>query len=127
MTCERPSAPLLRPEKGNPSRRLQERPIPRGRWVKPRRKSVPQDKKKIPVAGGQEVDATVMPFQVGSENWNEYLLEDGTVLRVKLVATEVVKVDDAYNANNEPVYLIRSQNIVAPSVPDRLMRKKGQK
>lgn len=88
---------------------------------------VPPEKRKIPIAGGGEADATLMPFQVGNESWNEYLLEDGTVLRVKLVATEIMRVDNAYNGDGDPVYLIKSQNVVASSVPEKLRKKKDQK
>lgn len=88
---------------------------------------MPPEKRKIPIAGGGEADATLMPFQVGNESWNEYLLEDGTVLRVKLVATEIMRVDDAYNGDGDPVYLIKSQNVVASSVPEKLRKKKDQK
>lgn len=87
---------------------------------------MPEEKRKISISG-TEVDATVMPFQAGAENWNEYLLNDGTVLRVKLVATEVLRLDGVYSDDGEPVYLVKSQNVTATSVPNSLRKKRGRK
>lgn len=87
---------------------------------------MPPEKRKIPIPGAGETSGTVMPFQVGNENWNEYLLEDGTVLRVKLVATEVVRLDDVYDPDGDPVYIIKSQNVVASSVPEKLKKRAGK-
>ena len=35
--------------------------------------------------GGREVEATPVEINQSSEKWNEYLMEDGTVLKMKLV------------------------------------------
>lgn len=66
-----------------------------------------------------------MPFQAGGEHWNEYLVEDGSVLRVKLVATEVVRVDGQYDQEGNPLYIVNSTNVLAVSSPEDLMRKEG--
>lgn len=81
-------------------------------------------KKKIPDGNGGEIETTVMPFQAGGEHWNEYLVDDGTVVKIKLVVTEVLRVDDQYDPNGEPIYLIQSQNVVNLSAPESLKRKK---
>lgn len=80
-------------------------------------------KKKLKLPNGQEVDATVMSFQAGGEHWNEYLVDDGTVIRVKVVATEVVRLDGQYDAQDNPIYLLQSTNVMAVSSPDKLKRK----
>jgi hypothetical protein len=43
---------------------------------------------------GQEHEAEPIGFRSSGEHFTEYLLDDGTVLRIKLVLTEVVKVKD---------------------------------
>lgn len=80
-------------------------------------------KKKLKLPNGQEVDATVLSFQGGGEHWNEYLVDDGTVIRVKLVATEVLRLDGQYDAQDNPIYLLQSTNVMAVSSPDKLKRK----
>ena len=80
-------------------------------------------KRKLKLPTGQEVDATVLSFQAGGEHWNEYLVDDGTVIRVKLVATEVLRLDGQYDAQDNPVYLVQSTNVMAVSSPDKLKRK----
>lgn len=79
--------------------------------------------KKVRLADGSEVEGAIVNFQPGGEHWNEYLLEDGTVLKVKLVATEVIRVDDHYDNEGNPVYVLQSTNVLALSVPEKLKRK----
>lgn len=82
-------------------------------------------KKRLKLPNGSEVDATVLSFQAGGEHWNEYLVDDGTVIRVKLVATEILRLDGQYDAQDNPVYLVQSTNVMAVSSPDKLKRKGG--
>jgi hypothetical protein len=82
-------------------------------------------KKKIRLDPNTEVDATVMPFQTVMEHFNEYLVDDGTVVQIKLVATEIVKIDDAYDEQGQPVYVIGSTNVTTISVPEELKRPEG--
>lgn len=79
-------------------------------------------KKKMRLPDGQEVQGTVMPFQTAVESFNEYLVDDGTVVNIKLVVTEILKLDDAYDPQGQPVYLINSTNVTSVSVPDDLRR-----
>lgn len=81
-------------------------------------------KKKIQTAPGQpDLLGTVVPFQTVQESFNEYLLEDGTVLNIKLVTTEVLRIDDAYDEQGQPVYVINSQNVTSLLVRDELMHR----
>ena len=41
---------------------------------------------------GRELPAIELGFQTGGEHWNEYMLDDGSVIKVKLVVTNVVLV-----------------------------------
>ncbi len=74
--------------------------------------------------GGETVQATVMPFQASSENFNEYLVDDGTVIQIKLVVAEILRVDGAYDPQGNPLYLLNSTNVVSVSAPDELMKPK---
>lgn len=72
--------------------------------------------------GDQEVEAVQLTFQSAGENWNEYLVNDGTVIKLKPVATEILRVADQYDPDGNPVYVVRSANVVVVSAPDNLRR-----
>ena len=83
-------------------------------------------KRKITAPDGHDIDASVMGFRTGAEHWNEYLLDDGSVIRVKLVATEVLRLDGEYDPTGNPVYLMQSTNVMAVDAPDNLRRGGGE-
>lgn len=71
---------------------------------------------------GREVEAMQLNFRASGENWNEYLVDDGTVVRIKLVATEVFRIIDEYDADGNPQYIFRSGNVMVVSAPENLRR-----
>lgn len=83
-------------------------------------------KKKIPLQDGSTIEGTVMPFQTGGEHWNEYLVDDGSVLRLKLVATEVIRLDGQFDQEGNPLYMVNSTNVLTVSAPEDLMHKEGR-
>jgi hypothetical protein len=72
---------------------------------------------------GKPVEATELSFQNVREHWNEYLLDDGTVLKLKPIATEIFRLD-MHDQEGNPVYFLKSHNVMVASVPDHL--KKGE-
>lgn len=72
--------------------------------------------------GNDDVDALEMPFQNVAEHWNEYLINDGSVLRLKSVVTEVLKLEGRYDADGNPQYLIKSAQVVSVSGSERARR-----
>jgi hypothetical protein len=74
---------------------------------------------------GQPVDALELSFQNAREHWNEYLLDDGSLVKLKPVATEVFRIPDRYDPDGNPVYVIKSTNIVIVNAPENLKQKKG--
>lgn len=70
---------------------------------------------------GKEVDAVEVDFKVRREDWNEYQLEDGTELRMRLVVGEVFHIPGEYDKEGKPVYVVKSQNLVISKSPDHLM------
>jgi hypothetical protein len=79
--------------------------------------------RKFKVAGGSEVEAEVVPFRAVGEHWNEYLLDDGTVFRIKLVVTEIARVKDRYDEKGDPIYAATHTQVTAVDVPDSLRRR----
>ena len=68
----------------------------------------------------QEPEFEMKRVEVEDENefWNEYKLEDGTVLRVKLVVAQVKKSVDKPipNSSGEPLYSIKADTVVDADV-----------
>ncbi len=76
---------------------------------------------KIPYKG-KEVDATEVEFQTRKEDWNEYQLMDGSFVKIKLVVTDIFRVPDEYDDERNPVYVVRSKNVLAVRSPDNLKK-----
>lgn len=82
-------------------------------------------KRKIRMPDGREVDAIELGFQTTGEYWNEYLVEDGTVIRLKPVAVQIVRVEGEYDEQHNPMYLVQTTNVMFVSAPDKLKRSGG--
>ena len=72
---------------------------------------------------GKSVEATPVKFRNVREEWNEYDLEDGSAIRMKTIVSDVVRVPDEYDQENNPVYVVRSTNMVVVNSPDHLKKK----
>lgn len=58
-----------------------------------------------------------LKFDIVKENWNEYELDDGSILSTRTILT-LVSQTDIYDQHGEPIYLIQSQTLhkVVPKV-----------
>ena len=77
---------------------------------------------KIPYKG-REVDAVEVDFQTHKEDWNEYQLMDGSFVKIKLVVGGIFRIPDEFDVEGNPVYVVRSQNILMVRSPDNLKKK----
>ncbi len=68
---------------------------------------------------GEMVSAVEVDIKNSNESWSEYLLEDGTKIRMKNVVHQVARLDKR-KPDGEPIYVIKSTNIVDARVPDVL-------
>lgn len=62
--------------------------------------------------GDREVEADQVDIVSEAEPANEYTLADGAVVRLKTVAHSVYKIRGEKDQDGNPVYYVRSQNIV---------------
>ena len=76
---------------------------------------------------GKKVIATDLDFQTLAEDWNVYKLEDGTKLKIKTVASKIIRVEGEYNNEGDPIYHVKSMNIVTTDIPPELKRKTTRK
>jgi len=55
---------------------------------------------------GKEMEVADVPITDMKEPSSEYHLEDGSVLRVRNVATAILRVQDQFNPDGTPIYLV---------------------
>jgi hypothetical protein len=68
---------------------------------------------KVPYQGKQ-VEGNPVDFLTRKEDFNEYQLADGKILRIKMVVTRIIRLEEEKAPDGNPIYLIQSQNVVAP-------------
>ena len=82
---------------------------------------------KIPFKG-KLIEAERINVKSHKEEWNTYDLEDGTKLRVKLVLAAVFKLKGIYKEDTgEPIYVIKTDNIIDAQIPDELYKIKEER
>ena len=72
--------------------------------------------------GDRTIEAEDMEFQTGREDWNEYTVEDGYTVRIKLVVSSILKTGERDPQGN-PVYIVQSTNIVKVLPPETYSRR----
>ena len=84
-------------------------------------------KKRVKISfGGQQLEAEPVKVTQSTERWNEYQLDDGTVLKLKLLLADVHRVEGRYDAEGNPMYAIHSTNIICADAPRRLRRQSSK-
>ena len=67
--------------------------------------------------GGKAVEAEKMDFKPIDENWSRYRLEDGTVVKIRLIVSEFFKLPGADPLTGMPQFLAKSSNVMAVEPP----------
>lgn len=75
--------------------------------------------------GDRVIEAEDMEFQTVREDWNEYSVEDGFSVRIKLVVSSILKTGEK-DAQGNPVYVVQSTNIVKVLPPERFDKREVQ-
>lgn len=78
---------------------------------------------KIKDSNGNPIDAEQIPVTQSIENWNQYILEDGSVLKMKVVVSEILRLLDRYDMAGDPIYVIKSTNVISAECPNNLKKK----
>ncbi len=76
---------------------------------------------RVPI-GNKMVEGEEMNFTILKEDWNEYKLDDGTIIKFKSVVSKIVRTNE-YNKEGEPIYYVRSSSVVVAEVPEELKRR----
>ena len=78
---------------------------------------------KVPFLGN-DVEADPVDMISDQETWNEYQLGDGTLLRMKTIVSEIFKIRDQYDEAGNPVYFVKSGNVLSVRSPEHLKKPK---
>lgn len=84
---------------------------------------MPEKKTKVELLGSGVVDATEVAVTESTERWTDVQLADGAVLRIKPVVIGAVRIDNRYDAEGNPLYQVKVNQIMTVTAPDHL--KKG--
>jgi len=67
------------------------------------------------------VDGFDVPVEQSTDRWSELQLEDGSILKVKPIIANVVRVPDRFDPDGNPIYVIRGGiTMVVLEVPENL-------
>lgn len=72
--------------------------------------------------GGREFMGSPVAVRNSNEQWNEYQLEDGSTIRLRTVATEVLRIDGEFDPDGNPMYVVKSGNVMSVNAPEELRR-----
>ena len=67
----------------------------------------------ITLPDGRKIQASEVGIKKSTESWNEYELEDGNIIRMKLVVVRVLKTIEKDEITGEPIYITNTQNLMA--------------
>ncbi|MDR3678265.1 MAG: hypothetical protein P4N24_22485 [Acidobacteriota bacterium] len=88
---------------------------------------MPNVRVKITIPNVGPVEGERIPITESTERWTDLKLEDGTVLRVKPAIISVIRVDNRYDQEGNPMYAIQGGQIMTiASVEDHLKRDAGK-
>ncbi len=73
--------------------------------------------------GDEWVNGEEINFQVEQDDWHIYKLEDGTIVKLKVLVTKIIRTEK-WNPNlNDPIYSVSSSIVIETIVPENLKRK----
>lgn len=74
----------------------------------------------------EKIQGEQLEYKTLNEEWNKYEAEDGTTLKFKTVVSNIIRLSK-YKPNGEPIYVVKSTNLLEADVPDILKYKKHKK
>lgn len=83
---------------------------------------MPFQKTKIRGPQGDQIEVEIIPVNASQEAAATYLLADGTTLSMRTVVVQVLRVPGQYDAEGNPAYVVKSQNIVVAQSPDNVRK-----
>jgi hypothetical protein len=78
----------------------------------------------LPDGTVKETSAEKVSVKETRENWSEYILEDGSLARVKPILAKVLRTEE-FDSEGNPIYQLVISNAVFVEAPEELKKKKG--
>jgi hypothetical protein len=72
---------------------------------------------------GRQVESTEVKVQSSQEGWSEYELADGSTLKLKVIVSEVIRLEGEYDPDGNPLYVAKSGLVLFVKAPDGLKKK----
>jgi len=70
---------------------------------------------------GEMADGSEVPIDLSTERWSEIRLEDGVVVRIKASVMSVVRLDNRYDQDGNPMYVFNlSPQVFFVNIPEHL-------
>ena len=66
---------------------------------------VPEEKRKMTLLGA-EMDVAEVPIEKSDEPMATYELEDGSVLKVRNIATSIIRLEGQFTPDGRPIYIV---------------------
>jgi hypothetical protein len=67
---------------------------------------MPERKVAVTLPTGAQGEGVEVQVKESTERWSDFALEDGSVLRAKLMILSAVRVDNEYDQSGNPVYVM---------------------
>lgn len=67
----------------------------------------------------KKIEGELLEFKTKNEEWNKYETEDGSIVKVKVVVTKIIRANTT-TKSGEPVYIINSTTLVDADVSDEI-------
>ncbi len=67
---------------------------------------------------GRMIEAEEMSVERATEEWNTYLLDDGTVIRLKPVVLRVARIPGEYDDEGNEIFIVKSNNVLVVDSPE---------
>lgn len=74
--------------------------------------------------GGQVLEAESVTAKVIDEPWSTYKLGDGSIIKLKLVLSDVFKLPQPDPITGLPQYIVRSSNVMSVEPPEAALSKR---
>lgn len=71
--------------------------------------------------GDEWLDGIELDFRTIKEDWNEYEVEDGTKIKLKVIVGEIVRTN-RFDHEGNPIYVVRSGNVLLLKAPESLKK-----
>ena len=67
---------------------------------------------------GRMIEAEEMIVERATEEWNTYLLDDSTVIRLKPVVLRVARIPGEYDDEGNEIFIVKSNNVLVVDSPE---------